>query len=129
MRLQAMLRERFNLQPVVMSGAAGRGRTLIEKFEQLATECAFAFVLLTPDDEVSTDAGEYTQARPNVAFELGWFYGRLGRDRVVMLLREGTRIHSDLDGVSRIQFIRYVDEKIGEIETELEAAGIPLVAT
>jgi predicted nucleotide-binding protein len=73
---------------------------------------------------VSTESGEYTQARPNVVFELGWFYGRLGRNRVAMLLKEGTRIHSDLDGVSRIEFIRYVDEKLAAIESELGAAGV-----
>jgi len=128
LKLQAMLRDRFKLEPVVMSRAAGKGRTLIEKFEQLATECAFAFVLLTPDDDVSAGGGEYTQARPNVTFELGWFYGRLGRERVVMLLKEGTKIHSDLDGVSRIQFIRSVEEKIVEIERELSAADIPVAA-
>jgi predicted nucleotide-binding protein len=125
-RLQSMLRDRFKLEPIVMAEAPGQGRALIEKFEQLADQCAFAFVLLTPDDEVSAGGGEYTQARPNVVFELGWLYGRLGRERVVMLLREGTRIHSDLDGVSRIQFIRSVEEKIIDIERELMAARIPV---
>jgi predicted nucleotide-binding protein len=129
LKLSALLRERFNLEAVVMSAAAGQGRTLIEKFEQLARDCAFAFVILTPDDSIVTPAGDYAQARPNVTFELGWFFGRLGRDKVVMLFKEGTQVHSDLDGVSRIQFIRSVEEKVIEIERELAAANIPTRAT
>ena len=127
MKLTTMLRERFKIDPVVMNAAAGQGRTLIEKFEDLAEHCAFAFVLVTPDDSVRTTGGEYAQARPNVVFELGWFFGRLGRNRVVLLFKEGTQIHSDLDGVSRIQFIRSVEEKIAEIERELTAASIPIL--
>ena len=118
-RLRDLLRERFDLEPIIMGAAPGGGRTLIEKFESLAERCSFAFVLLTPDDQIATASGEYTQARPNVIFELGWFYGRVGRENVVMLLKEGTHIHSDLDGVSRIQFAQNVEDKFIEIEREL----------
>lgn len=124
MRLRDLLRERFNLEPVILAAQPGRGRTLIEKFEDEARSCSFAFVLLTPDDQVATPSGEYTQARPNVIFELGWFYGRLGRARVVLLLKGGTKIHSDLEGVSKIEFDRKVDAALVEIETELKAAGL-----
>jgi predicted nucleotide-binding protein len=64
------------------------------------------------------------QTRPNVVFEIGWFYGRLGRGRVCILFKEGTRIHSDLDGVVRVQFTTSVEEKIVEIEAELLAVGL-----
>jgi len=76
-------------------------------------------VLLSPDDVIKSTKGDYSQARPNVIFELGWFYGRLGRDKVCILFKEGTEIHSDLHGVSRIQFRSSVSEKIEEIEKEL----------
>ena len=66
----------------------------------------------------------YNQARPNVIFELGWFYGRLGRDRVCILYRKGTSIPSDLGGIGRGEFTDSVEEKIIEIEAELEAAGL-----
>jgi predicted nucleotide-binding protein len=79
-------------------GKPGKGRTLIEKFEQEAQRAVFAFAILTPDDWVSLDEVEYAQARPNVVFELGWFFGRLRREKVCILLQRGTRIHSDLDG-------------------------------
>ena len=58
-------------------------------------------------------------ARPNVIFELGWFYGRLHRDKVCILHKKGTKIHSDLEGVSRIEFTDDVTDKRDEIEKEL----------
>lgn len=57
-------------------------------------------------------------------FELGWFYGRLGRGRVCILSKKGTRIHSDLAGISYIEFDNLVDEKIQEIDRELISGGM-----
>ena len=105
----------------MLAGEAGRGRSIIEKFEDEAQRAAFAFVLLTPDDIIRKNEDEYSQARPNVIFELGWFYGRLGRDRVCILFKKGTKIHSDLDGVSRIEFDSSIADKVAEIERELVA--------
>ena len=104
----------------------GRGRTLIEKFEEEASTSAFAFVIFTPDDFIEVpDSGErYTQARPNVIFELGWFYGRLRRDKVCILFKKGAKIHSDLGGINRVEFSESVDEKIADIESELKEAGV-----
>ena len=124
LRLQRLLRDRFHLEPIVLADQPGRGRTLIKKFEDEAESCSFAFVLLTPDDQVATPKGEYTQARPNVVFELGWFFARLGRSRVLLLLKPGTKIHSDLDGVSRIEFNENIEEKFLELEAELKEAGL-----
>lgn len=123
-RLKELLRDRWNLVPLILSAAPGQGRTLIEKFEDEARRAAFAFVLLTPDDVVSGPGAEYAQARPNVVFELGWFYGRLGRSRVCILFKRGTFIHSDLAGVSRIEFDASVHEKLADIERELQSAGV-----
>lgn len=123
-RLKDLLRERYSLDPIVLSSEPGKGRSIIEKFEDEAQRAAFAFVLLTPDDLITKNDAEYSQARPNVIFELGWFYGRLGRERVCILYKKGTKIHSDLDGVSRIEFTGSVIEKISEIENELIAVNL-----
>ena len=56
--------------------------------------------------------------------ELGWFYGRLGRERVCILFKKGTRIHSDLDGINRIPFGRSMTEVAIELETELRVANL-----
>lgn len=125
LRLQHMLREQPGLEPVIMRYKPGRSRTLIEKFEDEAENCSFSFVLMTPDDQVSgADQPAYGQARPNVIFELGWFCGRLGRERVCILFKKGTKIHSDLDGVERVEFRENVEEAAMRIESELRAASL-----
>jgi hypothetical protein len=40
------------------------------------------------------------------------------------LFKKGTRIHSDLDGISRVQFAESVDEAVDEIERELVEASV-----
>lgn len=124
--LKDLLKDRYKLECIIMKFQAGKGRTLIEKFEQEAGDAGFAFILMTPDDlvEIPGKKEQYAQARPNVIFELGWFHGKLGRDRVCIVFKKGTKIHSDLDGVSRIEFTDSIEEKVIEIERELRAAGL-----
>lgn len=124
LRLEKLLQTRWKLDVVIMRDKPAKGRTLIEKFEQEAEHAALAIALFSPDDFVETTDAEYLQARPNVIFELGYFYGQLGRRRVCILLKKGTKIHSDLEGINRIEFIDSVEEKVAELEKELQAAGL-----
>jgi predicted nucleotide-binding protein len=121
--LDELLRERWGLSATILRDQPGLGRTIIEKFEDEAARASYAIALLTPDDVVETSDGGYEQPRPNVVFELGWFFGRLGRSRVCILFKEGTRLHSDLDGISRVQFPERVDQAVPGLEKELRAAG------
>jgi predicted nucleotide-binding protein len=123
-KLERLLHERWNLIPIVLREEPGKGRTLIEKFEQVALMAIYAFAIFTPDDQIEMSGGKYAQARPNAVFELGWFYGKLGRDRVCILFKSGTKIHSDLDGISRIEFNIDVTEKLAQIEKELKAVNL-----
>jgi predicted nucleotide-binding protein len=123
-RLTQLLQNHFNLNPIAMLSKPGMSRPLIEKFEDEEQTCSFAFGLFTPDDEIINVANRYKQARPNVIYEVGWFIGRLGKHRVVLLLKQGTNIHSDLDGVSRIPFSDNVEDKFLDIQKELKAAKI-----
>lgn len=93
-----MIEKRWDLNPIILRDQPAKGRTLIEKFEQEAINVAYAFAIFTPDDIVRTQPGEYLQARPNVIFELGWFYSKLGWGKVCILFKRGTKIHSDLEG-------------------------------
>ena len=123
-RLKDLIRERYSLEPIVLANEPGQGRSIIEKFENEAQRASFAFVIFTPDDLITKPDGTYSQARPNVIFELGWFYGRLTRRRVCILFKKGTKLHSDLDGISRIEFSENIAEKVTEIEKELIAGGL-----
>jgi predicted nucleotide-binding protein len=124
LRLRQMMNDRWGLNSIVLKDKPSKGRTLVEKFEDEAQAASFAFALLSPDDIVQGPASTYLQARPNVTFELGWFYGRLGRERVYILLKKGTKIHSDLDGITRAEFDNSIEETISQIEAELKAAGL-----
>ena len=122
-RLADLVRE-SGLVPIVMAGQAGMGRVLTDKFETEASKCSFAFAVFTPDDLVTSGSQHYGQARPNVIYETGWFVARLGKERVVLLLRTGAEMHTDLQGVSRIQFAENISHAHLEIQRELRSAGL-----
>ena len=93
--------EKLELEAIILHEQPSRGRTIIEKFEDYA-DVGFAVVLLTPDDN-GAEKGEIDNLRPrarqNVVFELGFFVGKLGRQRVCALHRGDVEIPSDFAGV------------------------------
>ena len=93
--------QRLDLTPVILHEQPSLGRTIIEKFEQHA-QVGFAVALLTPDDVGALKNDEKNlkpRARQNVVFELGYFLGRLGRERVCALTKGNVELPSDYDGV------------------------------
>jgi len=124
LRLRNLLKEQFGLNPILMKRNPGMSRALLEKFEDLASTSSMAFAVITPDDEIVNHGPAYFQARSNVIFEAGWFVGRLGIARVCLLLKDGTNVQSDIDGISRIPFRDNIEEKVLEIKRELDAVGM-----
>src|SRR5262249_11810287 len=111
-------------EPTVLTEVAWRGRTLIEKFEQVADTVDVVFVLLTPDDLVLSDhEARVGQARPNVLLELGYFLGRTARLRghVIILTRGAVGIPTDLSGVGYIDISNGVTAADAELRRELAA--------
>lgn len=126
--LKEILKDKFQLQPIVLCDEADQGNTIIEKFEYYAKQCSYAFAIFTPEDIVSNNGKEYLQVRPNVIFELGWFYAHLGRSKVCILNKQkGTKISeifSDLQGIVFVTFENNISETLEKIRQELKAAGI-----
>jgi len=93
--------EKLGLEANILHEQPNQGRTIIEKFEDYA-DVGFAVVLLTPDDmgaaKDETD-NLRPRARQNVVFELGFFVGKLGRQRVCALHKGDVEIPSDFAGV------------------------------
>ncbi len=118
----------FNVEPVVMEFATKKGRSIYEEFYDLAKDCEFAFVLLTPDDKMAADVpdDEKFRARQNVIFEMGWFYSFLGREKTRLLYRGTIEIPSDVTGVVYIKFNETLDEVRSDIRSSLEAGGVVL---
>jgi predicted nucleotide-binding protein len=88
---------------IVLREQPNSGRALIEKFEELASSAAFAILLVTGDDiggpKTAAMGDLRERARQNVVFELGFFFGKLGRVRVAVLLSEGVEKPSDIEGL------------------------------
>lgn len=100
----ARVLEQAGRHVVILHEQASRGRTLIEKFEQHAADAGYAVILLTGDDVGgSSNSDLRPRARQNVVFEMGFFYGRLGRDRVAVLFEPGVEKPSDIDGVVYVE--------------------------
>jgi predicted nucleotide-binding protein len=97
--------EKMKLHPIILHEQPNGGRTIIEKFETYSGDVAFAVILLTPDDLAVAAGGviEISKLRPrarqNVIMELGYFMGRLGRDRVCALHKGDVELPSDYQGV------------------------------
>lgn len=84
----------------VLHEQASTGRSVLEKFEDHAAKAAYAVVLLTADDEGGLAGGTARpRGRQNVIFELGYFFGKLGRRRVAVLLAPGVEEPSDINGL------------------------------
>ncbi|MEN6331527.1 MAG: nucleotide-binding protein [Smithella sp.] len=122
--LRDLLEDQLHLTTIVLEEEPGASETLIRKFEEFADDCCYAFAILTPDDFVQKKGKSYFQARPNVLLELGWFYGRYGRDRVCIIKKSKTEIPSDLAGILSIDFHDNVSEGLMKIQTELQKVGI-----
>ena len=93
--------EQLGLRPIILHEKPDKGRTIIEKFEA-HSNVGFAVVLLTPDD-IGYPEGLHTDAKPrprqNVMLELGFFLGKLGRNRVCALQKGEIEIPTDYAGV------------------------------
>ena len=87
-------------QVIVLHEQANSGQTLLEKFESHAASAAYAVVLLTADDVGAARGDELSpRGRQNVIFELGFFFGKLGRHRVAVLLAPEVEQPSDITGI------------------------------
>jgi len=117
--------EKLGLVAIILGEQTSAGRTIIEKFEK-HSEVSFALVLLTPDD-VCAVKGELDRSKPrarqNVIFELGYFLGKLGRERVCALYKGEVEIPSDYNAVI------YIPMDVGgawrlHLAREMKAAGL-----
>lgn len=137
--------EQLKFKAVVLDEQVSGGKTLPEKFEHYSN-VHYAVILLTPDDlgtsrvqvESAKTSGNESfdklqgvedalnpRARQNVVFELGFFYGKLGRSNTCVLLAGGVENPSDIHGVVYVNF----DEGDGwkmKLAKEIRGSGLPV---
>lgn len=118
--------EKLLLEPIILHEKPNQGRTIIEKFTDYA-DVGFAVILLTGDDRGGLADLPYDKqqlrARQNVILELGYFLGRLDRQKVCALYEEGVEVPSDYDGVLFLKLDQRGAWKF-ELAREIKAAGI-----
>lgn len=123
--LARFLRALTGYEPTILHEQASSGRTIIEKFEDHAADTAYAVVIASGDDvgREQTSGSDQPRPRQNVVFELGFFFGSLGRNKVALLYEEGVERPSDTDGIVRISLDGAGGWK-ATLVRELEAAGV-----
>ena len=102
-------------KPVIMNLSGSGAVTVPQVFENLASEVSAAIVIVTADDiggfariqgastVPATELKLEVRARENVWVEVGWFWGRLGRERIFLWLKDKVEVPSDLQGVARTE--------------------------
>lgn len=92
--------EKLKLKPIILHEQTNEGLTIIEKFEK-HSNVDFAVVLLTYDDfgNVKSSNEKNKRSRQNVILELGYFIGKLGRNKVMPLYEKEVELPSDIAGV------------------------------
>lgn len=118
----------LGMNPIILHEQPNKSRTIIEKFEDHSSNVKYAVVLLTPDDLGglrSKPEERLPRARQNVVFEMGYFFGSLGRRRVCALLSPEVERPSDIDGITYIPLDQR-DEWKGSLVRELKAEHLKL---
>ncbi len=105
------------------------GRSTLDRLVELSQEVDFAAFVFAQDDWTTTDASQSGQASPrdNVVFEAGLFGGALGIRRTFILHANGSKLPSDLLGLTSVRYdpatspaeVRAINQKLCKaIETE-----------
>src|SRR6516162_6935085 len=105
------------------------GRSTLDRLVELSQEVDFAAFVFAQDDWTMTDPSQSGQASPrdNVVFEAGLFGGALGIRRTFILHAHGSKLPSDLLGLTSVRYdpatspaeVRRINQKLRKaIETE-----------
>ena len=115
--------EKLGFEAIILHERPNKGRALITKFREEADGAGFAVVLMTPDDVgKAKDALDVkSRARQNVVFELGFFIGKIGPERVAALVKGKIELPSDFDGVVYISLDK--EDWRTKLGAELKTAG------
>lgn len=125
--VKIFIHETTGIMPIALSDKPAKGQTIIEKFERSSESTSYVVVLLTPDDvgqtaeEALSEAEPRKRARQNVVLELGYFIGKMGRERIAVL-NANVEKPSDIEGLN---YISYPGENWKfDLLKELQEAGL-----
>jgi hypothetical protein len=93
------------------------GGYILQRVEEAAKSTACGIFLFTASDELTRKTGPRKVPRDNVIFELGFFAGKKGKERTLVIVEEGTDVPTDLGGYIHVPLPKSRDTK--GIETRL----------
>lgn len=115
----------LDLTPIILHLTANMGiKTIINKIQENSdVDCAI--ILMTADDlgRAKEEKELKLRARQNVVFEAGYFLGKLGEKKVILLYDKGLEAPGDLSGCVYIEADPYGGWK-EQVRTEFKAMGI-----
>ena len=116
--LKEFLADRLHLRVDEFNRVAVAGVTTAERLGEMLDAAAFAFLIMTAEDEQPDGK---VRARENVVHEAGLFQGRLGFKKAIILLEEGCEEFSNIHGLGHIKFPKgNISAKFEEIRRVLE---------
>jgi predicted nucleotide-binding protein with TIR-like domain len=120
--LKDFIQDRLRLQWEEFNREPAAGYTTLERLESMLSKSAFAFLVMTAEEEHADSA---IHARPNVIHEIGLFQGRLGPRRAIVLLEEGCSEFSNISGLGQIRFPKGdIAARFDEVRRVLEGEGL-----
>jgi predicted nucleotide-binding protein len=100
-RVQLHLEKDLKLTIEAYESESRAGLHTVDILKGLLDRCGFAVIIVTAEDQ--TAKGDL-RARQNVVHEIGLFQGRLGFEKVALLMQEGVEEFSNLAGLQHIAF-------------------------
>lgn len=117
--VQAHIEKDLGIRTKELAQEANAGGTIIEKLEATAALCDAAVIVMSGDDTASEGQA---RVRENVMHEIGYFQGRYGRSKVVLLHEEGVNVPSNLAGIVYVPYPKAaVSAGFGVLGRELRA--------
>jgi len=101
LELKSFLSERLNLPADEFNRVPTAGVSTINRLSAMLDVAAFAFLIMTAEDEQPDGK---IHARQNVIHEAGLFQGRLGFEKAIILLEEGCEEFSNIHGLGQVRF-------------------------
>lgn len=75
------------------------GQSILQQIEEAASRCSVGIFLFTKDDKIADDSQPSNAVpRDNVVFEAGFFSHAKGKNRVLIIKEEGSKMPADLGG-------------------------------
>lgn len=110
---------------IIMHEQGNKSQSLMVKLETAAAMASYAVVLLTADDlgKDKNDTKLSTRGRQNVVFEMGYFMGKLGVDKVAVLYEEDVELPGDVRGMLYIPYHATFGGWKGKLAGEIRDAG------